>query len=203
MAQVVTNVHETDSGKYEIQAETSVNVAIAGSADPGGSRVDGGSKLKKKEPKTGKKQKKQQQQKSKAPQLPDGIKRLQFLNQATALLNDGILGNGDMTNKLNMYYGEVGLMVRDKYMLKTEPKRKRLQCKRCQQMFSQRQGTVHRQIEEVNLKIATHRLITTCMLCGYACPRLLRNKPNNHEKSTNFYAVTSGSSMTQPTEDDK
>ena len=45
---------------------------------------------------------------------PDGYARLQFINQAQALLNNSEIPD-NLTHKLNMHLGEVALMVRDKY----------------------------------------------------------------------------------------
>merc|ERR1711981_1481118 len=64
-------------------------------------------------------------------------------------------------------------MVRDKYLIKTEPKRKRLECRRCHQLFSYRKRNVHLEVVDVD-ESKKQRLITTCLLCGYKRPRILR-----------------------------
>merc|ERR1712150_28058 len=76
------------------------------------------------------------QSKSKQLKAPDGYHRLNFLNQAAQLINSSMSINTTLANKINLHLGDVSQMVKDKYLIKTEPKRKRLECRRCHAQFS-------------------------------------------------------------------
>ena len=78
---------------------------------------------------------------------PDGYHRLNFLNQAAQLINSSVSINPDLANKMNMHFGDVSQMVKDKYLIKVEPKRKRLECRRCHAQFSVKRKNVKYEIE--------------------------------------------------------
>ena len=122
--------------------------------------------------------------------IPDGMARVNFLDQAAKLLNSSNLSNS-LVAKLNCYYGTVNLMVRDKYLVKVEPTRKREKCAKCQSTFSAKRKNF--QIEVINEKDDSKRykLEIQCKFCGHRKPKTYFNKKPNQNRKTNFKEVTS------------
>ena len=137
---------------------------------------------------------KQNQKSSKKPQIPEGYARLQFLNKAQDAINNSNL-NSNLANKLNLYYGETSQLLVEKYLIKVEPKRKNLCCRRCKGKFSNFRGNFEVEVVEGENRKSKSKhnypeMLTKCRLCGYVKPKVLR--PDQSKKlTTNFREVTS------------
>ena len=118
---------------------------------------------------------------------PEGYARLQFLNQAQKLINNNPKISSNLAHKLNLNYGEIANMVVEKYLIKIEPKRKNQFCRRCKSSFS----VTRENFEVVVQETEKHpKMVTTCHLCGYAKPKVLR--PQSPKKcKTDFREKTS------------
>lgn len=134
-------------------------------------------------------------------QCPEGHQRLQFLNKLQNSINNNSTIKNSLAHKLNLNYASIANMVTEKYLLKIEPARKKLFCKRCKGMFSC--GRENYQVEVKNnsgslSKHASDLLLTKCKLCGYVKPKVIRhhekigqNGGEKNRRSTNFKDVTS------------